>query len=87
MKKDDYLATIMQVPPKQHIPIVQFDMKTQKEAFTVSAEGLKGVCPIYIRHYNSSHSLVTVECRRPHTRIGASKGRSQKARKYHSPSS
>lgn len=36
----------MQVPPKQHIPIVQFDVKTQMEAFTVSAEGLKGVCPI-----------------------------------------
>ncbi|KAN0093195.1 hypothetical protein V8E55_003979 [Tylopilus felleus] len=42
MKKDDYLATIMQAPPKQHIPIIQFDAKTQKEAFTVSAEGLKG---------------------------------------------
>ncbi|KAF8558163.1 hypothetical protein OG21DRAFT_1295605 [Imleria badia] len=42
MKKDDYLVTIMQAPPKQHIPIVQFDVKTQKEAFTVSAEGLKG---------------------------------------------
>jgi len=46
MKKDDYLVTIMQAPPKQHIPMVQFDVKTQKEAFTVSAEGLKGVCPI-----------------------------------------
>ncbi|KAF8134938.1 hypothetical protein EV363DRAFT_1160095 [Boletus edulis] len=46
MKKDDYLVTIMQVPPKQHIPIVQFDVKTQKEAFAVSAEGLKGVCAI-----------------------------------------
>ncbi|KAI9570582.1 hypothetical protein HD554DRAFT_2083175 [Boletus coccyginus] len=42
MKKDDYLVTIMQAPPKQHIPMVQFDVKTQKEAFTVSAEGLKG---------------------------------------------
>ncbi|KAG9315203.1 hypothetical protein JVU11DRAFT_4333 [Chiua virens] len=42
MKKDDYLTTIMQVPPKQHIPIVPFDMRTQREAFTVSAEGLKG---------------------------------------------
>ena len=47
MKKDDYFVTIMQAPPKQHIPIVQFDVKTQKEAFTVSAEGLKGVCLIY----------------------------------------
>lgn len=50
MKKDDYLVTVMQAPPKQHIPIVQFDMKTQKEAFTVSAEGLKGVCFVCTTH-------------------------------------
>jgi hypothetical protein len=43
MKKDDYLMTIMQIPPKQRIPITQFDSKTQREAFTVSLEGLKGV--------------------------------------------
>lgn len=43
MKKDDYLATIMQVPPKQRIPITEFDERTQREAFTVSADGLKGV--------------------------------------------
>jgi hypothetical protein len=42
MKKDDYLTTMMQVPPKQRIPIVEFDERTQREAFTVSAEGLKG---------------------------------------------
>ncbi|EIW83951.1 hypothetical protein CONPUDRAFT_80442, partial [Coniophora puteana RWD-64-598 SS2] len=41
MKKDDYLTTIMQVPPKQRIPIVEFDAH-QREAFTVSPEGLKG---------------------------------------------
>ena len=68
MKKDDYLVTIMQAPPKQHIPIIQFDMKTQKEAFTVSAEGLKGVCPICTRyHFNCPHFLVTVECGCSHT--------------------
>lgn len=42
MKKDDYLTTMMLVPPKQRIPIVEFDERTQREAFTVSAEGLKG---------------------------------------------
>ncbi|KAJ7019921.1 hypothetical protein C8F04DRAFT_1146180 [Mycena alexandri] len=42
MKKDDYLAGIMQVPPKQRIPIAPFDLKTQREAFSVSLEGLKG---------------------------------------------
>jgi hypothetical protein len=44
MKKDDYLSTIMQIPPKQRIKITPFDIKTQREAFTVSLEGLKGVC-------------------------------------------
>jgi len=33
----------MQIPPKQRMPIQSFDVKTQKEAFTVSLEGLKGV--------------------------------------------
>ena len=33
----------MQIPPKQRMPIQPFDIKTQKEAFTVSLEGLKGV--------------------------------------------
>lgn len=42
MKKDDYLTMMMQVPPKQRIPITEFDERTQREAFTVSAEGLKG---------------------------------------------
>lgn len=81
LKKDDYLTTIMQVPPKQHIPIVQFDVKTQREAFTVSAEGLKGVCPICTTHHpNFSHSSVSVECWYSYTRICAGSGRSQKAR-------
>jgi len=41
LKKDDFLATIMQVPPKQRIAIVPFDSKTQADAFAVSLEGLK----------------------------------------------
>ncbi|KAJ6531836.1 hypothetical protein B0H19DRAFT_1188816 [Mycena capillaripes] len=45
MKKDDYLAGIMQVPPKQRIHIVPFDLKTQREAFSVSLDGLKGWNP------------------------------------------
>jgi len=45
MKKDDYLTTIMQVPPKQRATITPFDSKTQREAFTVSLEGLKGWNP------------------------------------------
>ncbi|KAJ7227228.1 hypothetical protein GGX14DRAFT_418740 [Mycena pura] len=42
MKRDDYLASIMQVPPKQRIQIVPFDLQTQRVAFSVSLEGLKG---------------------------------------------
>lgn len=42
VKKDDYLTTTMQAPPKQRIAIVEFDARTQREAFTVSPEGLKG---------------------------------------------
>ena len=43
IKKDDFLTNIVQVPPKQHIPIAPFDSRSQTEAFTVSLEGLKGV--------------------------------------------
>ncbi|KAN0138934.1 hypothetical protein V8E53_003322 [Lactarius tabidus] len=42
IKKDDFLTNIIQVPPKQHIPITPFDSRTQSEAFAVSLEGLKG---------------------------------------------
>ncbi|GLB40408.1 putative alcohol dehydrogenase GroES-like domain [Lyophyllum shimeji] len=45
MKKDDFLSTMMQIPPKQRIRITPFDLKTQREAFTVSLEGLKGWNP------------------------------------------
>jgi hypothetical protein len=50
MKKDDYLTMMMQVPPKQRIPITEFDERTQREAFTVSAEGLKGVRFFSLHH-------------------------------------
>ncbi|KAI0059214.1 hypothetical protein BV25DRAFT_1809491, partial [Artomyces pyxidatus] len=43
IKKDDFLTTTIQVPPKQHIDISPFDLRTQREAFSVSLEGLKGV--------------------------------------------
>lgn len=43
MKKDDYLMTMMQVPPKQRIAITPFDLRTQRDAFSVSLDGLKGV--------------------------------------------
>ncbi|KAF8968179.1 hypothetical protein BDZ97DRAFT_1916390 [Flammula alnicola] len=42
LKKDDYLTTMMLVPPKQRMRIHHFDAKTQEDAFTVSLEGLKG---------------------------------------------
>ncbi|GBE88424.1 hypothetical protein SCP_1302390 [Sparassis crispa] len=42
MKKDDYLTTMISVPPKQKMAITPFDLKTQREAFSVSLEGLKG---------------------------------------------
>ncbi|KAH9481400.1 hypothetical protein JR316_0005926 [Psilocybe cubensis] len=41
-KKDEELTKIMLAPPKQRMRILQFDAKTQEDAFTVSAEGLKG---------------------------------------------
>ncbi|KAF9532508.1 hypothetical protein CPB83DRAFT_624864 [Crepidotus variabilis] len=42
IKKDDYLVTMMLVPPKQRMRIRRFDEKTQEDAFTVSLDGLKG---------------------------------------------
>ncbi|KIY44063.1 hypothetical protein FISHEDRAFT_52127, partial [Fistulina hepatica ATCC 64428] len=43
MKKDEYLATMIQVPPKQRIRIRQFDEYTQNEAFSMSPEGITNV--------------------------------------------
>ncbi|KAA1467433.1 hypothetical protein DENSPDRAFT_244333 [Dentipellis sp. KUC8613] len=42
MKKDDFLTTTIQAPPKQLAYIKPFDLKTQQDAFSVSLEGLKG---------------------------------------------
>ncbi|THH16388.1 hypothetical protein EUX98_g9306 [Antrodiella citrinella] len=42
MKKDDYLTNMIQVPPKQRNNITPLDLRTQREAFSVSLEGLKG---------------------------------------------
>jgi hypothetical protein len=57
MKKDDYLSTIMQVPPKQRVKITPIDLKTQREAFTVSLEGLKGVRFLLVPSYSLHESL------------------------------
>ncbi|KAJ3997406.1 hypothetical protein F5050DRAFT_1878619 [Lentinula boryana] len=45
MKKDDYLTNLMLAPPKQRVRISEFDSRTQRDAFTVSLEGLKGWNP------------------------------------------
>ncbi|KZS92596.1 hypothetical protein SISNIDRAFT_455827 [Sistotremastrum niveocremeum HHB9708] len=45
LKKDDYLTTLIQVPPKQKIDIQEFDANTQTQAFFVSLDGLKGYNP------------------------------------------
>ncbi|PBK75760.1 hypothetical protein ARMSODRAFT_950081 [Armillaria solidipes] len=45
MKKDDYLTKVILGPGKERIKITPFDLKTQREAFSVSAEGLKGWNP------------------------------------------
>jgi hypothetical protein len=50
LKKDDYLTTMMLVPPKQRMRISHFDAKTQEDAFTVSLEGLKGVRHLFLSH-------------------------------------
>jgi len=42
LKKDDSLTKVMLVPPKQRMRIMQFDPRTQEDAFSVSLEGLKG---------------------------------------------
>ncbi|TBU52717.1 hypothetical protein BD310DRAFT_831629 [Dichomitus squalens] len=42
MKKDDFLETLMAVPPKQKNKIEAFNAHTQQTAFSMSLEGLKG---------------------------------------------
>jgi hypothetical protein len=68
MKKDDYLASIMQVPPKQPIQILPFDLKTQREAFSISLDGLKGVRRVATVRY-SSYLSSAVEYRHTGARV------------------
>lgn len=78
MKKEDFLAPMMQVPPKQKIAITPFDLKTQREAFSVSLEGLKGVRRVsmpsrFISHYPRSGTLThSSRSRHKHGRTGRS---------------
>lgn len=60
MKKDDYLTSMMMIPPKQPTRINQFDVRTQQEAFAVSLEGLKGVCPTSCLSVMSFRSHITL---------------------------
>jgi hypothetical protein len=78
MKKDDYLTTMMQVPPKQRIPIVEFDERTQREAFTVSAEGLKGVRSPFFTPYLYFDVAALVECEYFGRGVCTSKGGQEK---------
>lgn len=78
MKKDDYLTTMMQVPPKQRIPITEFDERTQREAFTVSAEGLKGVRSSFSIPYSYLDDIAPVECGHFGRGVCTGKGRQEK---------
>ncbi|TFK47744.1 hypothetical protein OE88DRAFT_1810855 [Heliocybe sulcata] len=42
MKKDDYLTTMMQMPPKSRNTMKPFDQQTQRQAFSISLSGLPG---------------------------------------------
>jgi len=48
MKKDNYLTQAILAPEKQRMRIHKFDHKTQQDAFSVSLEGLKGVCVAFL---------------------------------------
>lgn len=62
MKKDDYLMTMMQVPPKQRIAITPFDIRTQRDAFSVSLDGLKGVRFISVLSLPAELHLLLYHC-------------------------
>jgi len=42
MRKDEYLTTIMLVPPKQHISVDPFSSQTRQNSFAVGPDGLRG---------------------------------------------
>lgn len=82
MKKDEYLVTMMVVPPKQRTQITPFDQRTQREAFTVSPEGLKGVRNSSFSCYLISISLsitFLVESQHSHRRIASGARRPEEA--------
>ncbi len=60
MKKDDFLQTLMMVPPKQKIQIEEFSVATQQQAFAMSMEGLKGVRVSFA----FTHTLLNIRARR-----------------------
>ena len=76
MKKDDYLQTIMLVPPKQHMQISKFDSRTQRDAFIVGLEGLKGVrtvvflLDIVLTLHESGISMLSWNCPLKHAKTG-----------------
>ncbi len=70
MKKDDYLITAISVPPKQRLKIAPFDSRTQREAFSVSLEGLKGV-RFQLSNWITFSLSLTVERQRTRPRIGS----------------
>jgi len=75
-RKEDYLTTMMLVPPKQRMRIHRFDEKTQEDAFAVSLEGLKGVCcSTSICLVPDSHPVKQVELQQLGGRIRTGPGR------------
>jgi hypothetical protein len=82
MKKDDYLVGMMQVPPKQRVAIQPFDERTQREAFTVTLEGLKGVSPDFSIRISQVFQLLLVQHQRPRWRIRPSKRGQEEAGSY-----
>lgn len=78
LKKDDSLTKVMVVPPKQRMRIAHFDLRTQEEAFTVSLEGLKGVCSLHSLPITDFDFVSSVEYQHSCLRIGSGPGRSKK---------
>ncbi len=77
MKKDDYLTKVILGPGKERIKITPFDLKTQREAFSVSAEGLKGVGSISISHVLDL--IRAVESKHVDSRVDSSTRRPEEA--------
>ena len=82
MKKDDYLTTTMLVPPKQHVQITPFDARTQRESFTVSPDGLKGVRVVSSPPFLRSTDSYLVEYQRSRSGIRTSSRGQEKTGSY-----